>query len=353
MYPALVCNEKKLRENVRILLKETKDRGVEMTVVVKGISAWKEFCEVLVNEGVKSIADSRIINLKKLKFLKIEKTLLRIPMLSEVKNVIKYADISFNSEILVIKKLNTEAEKQNKIHKIVLMVDVGDLREGIWPDKIEEYVNEIMKLENIELLGIATNITCYGGVLPSKENLEILIKCKEKIKEKIGLDIKLISGGNSSSFLFLMKNLLPSGINNLRFGEVLLLGRETETGNFVNILNKDIFKLQTEIVEMKEKPSIPIGKVGIDGFGNVPNFEDKGIRKRAIVAIGRQDINIGTYKPIDKNIEVLGASSDHMIIDITDSNYNYKIGDIIEFDINYEGLLCLSTSEYVYKKMYK
>lgn len=233
------------------------------------------------------------------------------------------------------------------------MVDVGDLREGIWPDKIEEYVNEIMKLENIELLGIATNITCYGGVLPSKENLEILIKCKEKIKEKIGLDIKLISGGNSSSFLFLMKNLLPSGINNLRFGEVLLLGRETETGNFVNILNKDIFKLQTEIVEMKEKPSIPIGKVGIDGFGNVPNFEDKGIRKRAIVAIGRQDINIGTYKPIDKNIEVLGASSDHMIIDITDSNYNYKIGDIIEFDINYEGLLCLSTSEYVYKKMYK
>ncbi|MCI7224435.1 MAG: alanine/ornithine racemase family PLP-dependent enzyme [Fusobacterium gastrosuis] len=351
MYPALICNERKLRENVRVLLEETKKRGIEMTVVVKGVSAWKEFCEILVSEGVKSIADSRVINLKKIKSLEVEKILLRIPMLSEVKEVITHTDISFNSEIFVIRELNKEAKKQNKVHKIVLMIDIGDLREGILPNRLEDYINEIMKLENIEFLGIATNITCYGGVLPSKENLGILVESKKIIKEKIGRDIEIVSGGNSSSFLFLIKDLLPLGINNLRFGEVLLLGRETETGNFVDILNNHIFKLETEIIEIKEKPSVPIGKIGVDGFGNIPNFKDKGIRKRAIVGIGRQDINIGTYTPIDEKIEVLGASSDHMIIDITDSENEYKIGDIIEFNINYEGLLSLSTSEYVYKKI--
>lgn len=272
-------------------------------------------------------------------------------MLSEIEDVINYTDISFNSEIEIIRMLNKEANKQNKIHNIVLMIDVGDLREGIWPDKIIEYTKEIIKLKNIRLKGIATNITCYGGVLPSKENLGILIKCKERIQKELGINIELVSGGNSSSYLFLIKDLLPLGINNLRFGEVLLLGRETETGNFIAPLNKDIFKLLTEIIEIKEKPSIPIGKIGIDGFGNIPQFEDKGIRKRAIVAIGRQDIKFGTCYPIDKNIEILGASSDHMIIDITDSIHNYKLGDIIEFEINYEGLLSLATSEYVYKKI--
>ena len=41
---------------------------------------------------------------------------------------------------------------------------------------------------------------------------------------------------------------------------------------------QDTVKLVAEVIELKRKPSMPIGKIGKDAFGNTPVFEDKGIR---------------------------------------------------------------------------
>jgi len=285
-----------------------------------------------------------------MKDINIPKILLRIPMKSEVEEVVKYADISFNSEYETLEKLNEIAKKNNKVHKVVIMVDLGDLREGYFVEKdLLENIKKIHDLHNISIIGLATNLTCYGSVLPSEENLSKLVNLAEKIEKNFHIKMQIISGGNSSSLFLLNENKLPSKINNLRVGEAILLGRETAYGKDIDGTYNDVFKLVCEVIENKEKPSVPIGERGLDAFGNQVEYEDKGIMQRVIIGIGRQDINIGHFFPVDKKIEVVGASSDHTILDVTRCDREYQVGDLIEFSIDYGGLLSLCTSEYVNK----
>ncbi|WIF94390.1 ornithine racemase Orr [Caminicella sporogenes] len=351
--PRLEIELSKIRHNTKTLVKLCNKQGIDLAGVTKVFCAIPEVAEAMVESGVKVLADSRIENLKKLKNINCPKMLLRLPMVSQVHEVVKYADISLNSEIKTIEKLSEEALKLGKVHNVILMLDLGDLREGVWAgiNNVEEIVEKILKLKGVKLIGIGTNLTCYGGVIPSKENLGKLQEIAEKISKKFDIELKIISGGNSSSIHLVQKNEMPMRINNLRLGESIVLGRETAYGNIIENTYQDAFKLVAEVIELKEKPSVPIGEIGMDAFGNKPTFEDKGIRKRAILAIGRQDVNPDNLIPVDEKIEILGASSDHLIVDVTDSEKKYKVGDEIIFNLEYGGLLQLATSEYVYKNI--
>lgn len=354
MYPRLEIDIKKLRENARILCDKCHKNNLKVAMVTKSYCAMQSVVEEISKEGIDYLADSRIQNLKNLQNIDLPKILIRIPMISELEEVIKYADISFHSELLVIKRLNDIAKLKNIIHKIVLMIDLGDLREGCFYDEEIYYnVEKILELENIELIGIATNLTCYGGVLPSKDNLGRLASIASKIREKYDLKLDFISGGNSSSLYLLDNGEMPKDITNLRLGEAIVFGKEAAYGKKIDNTNDDVFKLVCEIIEIKKKPSLPIGEIGVDAFGNIPNYEDKGIMKRAIVGIGKQDIDISSVIPCDKCIDILGASSDHMILDITNSKKDYEVGDKVEFLLKYGGLLSAATSKYVYKKIIK
>lgn len=353
-YPKLEINIKKLKTNLQVISNLLKKNNISLAMVTKAYCANLDIVNELVKDKnlIDYLADSRIENLKEMRHINIPKILLRIPMKSEVEDVIKYADISFNSEYETIEKLNEEAKKVNKIHKIVIMVDLGDLREGYFVQKdLFDNVKKIQVLYNISIIGVATNLTCYGAVLPSEENLSKLVNIAEKLERDFNIDIKIISGGNSSSLFLINENKLPSKINNLRIGEAILLGRETAYGKKIDGTFDDVFRLVCEVVENKEKPSVPVGEKGLDAFGNKPVFEDKGIMQRAILGIGRQDIKIGSFYPVDEKIKIIGASSDHTIIDVTHCEKKYKVGDLIEFKINYEGLLSLCTSKYVTKNI--
>lgn len=352
MYPRLEINIDKLKNNVRILHDICQTYNIDMAMVTKSYCAIPQVVEELCEEYVDYIADSRIENLKNLSHINLPKILLRIPMLSEVEEVIKYSDISFNSEMKTIYSLNEEAKKQDIVHKIVVMVDLGDLREGYFKEEdLFNSIEEILRLSNIELYGIATNLTCYGAIIPSYNNLGRLANLAKEIESKYQINLQFVSGGNSSSIDLMMSGNIPKGINNLRLGEAIVLGRETAYGKNLKGTYQDAFKLVCEIVELKEKPSLPIGEVGVDAFGNKPVYEDKGIIKRAIVAIGKQDIDITSIHPIDSQIEILGASSDHMILNISECDKEYNIGDKVEFSIKYGALVSTCTSKYVNKEI--
>lgn len=352
MYPQICVNIEKLKHNTNTMVKMCMDKGITSIFgVIKVISGDKAVINAVMESGITHIADSRIENLQLLENYDLPKVLVRLPMISEVEAVVKYSDISLNSEIETIKQLNDAAAKINKIHQIVLMFDLGDLREGIWYDiDYLPIIEQILNLENIKLLGIGTNLTCYGAIIPSVENIGILNKIKETIEDKFSIQLEVISGGNSSSLHFILDDNLPKVINNLRLGEAIFLGRETAYEKNISELYQNIFTLKAEIIELKTKPSMPIGESGVDAFGNKPVYEDIGIINRAIVAVGKQDVYPGNIWPIDKNIKILGASSDHLIIDVTKSNY--KLGEIISFGMSYGGLLQLMTSKYV-KKVYE
>lgn len=354
MYPKIIIDLNKLQDNA-FAAKELCAKGnCRTSLVTKAFSADSEITKVLDDVGVEYLADSRTANLKKMQDLKTRKLLLRIPMLSEVKEVVAHADLSLNSEIEVVRALDQEAKKQGKIHEICLMADLGDLREGFFSkEDLFAAVEEILKFENIKIVGLGVNLTCYGAVIPKNDNLKELTKLAEELRSRFALDLPMVSGGNSSSIYLIEKGELPEGISHLRLGESFLLGRETAYGEDLKGFHQDVFTIECQIIELKEKPSLPIGEIGVDAFGNVPYYEDKGVRKRAILAIGQQDTTMDSLTPLDEKIEILGGSSDHLIVDVTESEKQYKVGDIIAFRPGYGALLKAFTSEYVAKEYKK
>jgi len=350
MYPRIIIDKEKFRHNLRNLLDMCHSNNVTVMGVSKVFSADPELLRIMIEEKVDYLADSRIENLMSVSTY-IPKVLLRLPMISEALEVVKHADISLNSEIETMKELNKNAKEMNKKHGVILMIDLGDLREGIFIEEdVYDTVEKILHLENLELKGIGVNLTCYGGVIPTKETLNKLIDYKNKIELDYDIKLDVISGGNSSNIELMIDGNMPKEVNNLRLGESIVLGRETAYGNFIDNLYNDVFTLEAEIIELKEKPSIPIGEIGMNAFGKVPIFKDKGNMLRAIIGIGKQDVDHEELIPFD-TIEAIGASSDHIILDVSEGYNVYQVGDPVLFKLTYSSILSLMTSKYV-KRIY-
>ena len=358
MYPRLLIDLNKLKSNLDAVAKITKEQGgCSLMIVTKGLCADPEMAKMVANHpAVDFMADSRVMNIKTYadearKNGKMT-VLLRIPMHAEAADVVKYVDLSFNSELSTIRLLDEEAGKIGVKHNVLLMIDLGDLREGIFyqnEDQIFGAVEEILKMKNINLYGIGVNLTCYGAIIPKNDNLSNLVAIARKIEDKFGIKLNMISGGNSSSIYLIGRGELPEGTNNLRLGESFLLGNDTAYGTKLPGTVSDTLILEAQIVELKEKPSLPIGEVGVDAFGQKPYYEDRGIIKRAIIAIGKQDTDIDSMEPLDEKIDILGGSSDHIILDVTKSEREYKVGDVVRFLLGYGGMLKTATSPYVEK----
>ncbi|MCR2032111.1 ornithine racemase Orr [Anaerofustis stercorihominis] len=351
MFPKINIDLHGISENTKRVCDKCKNIGINVTAITKVFLADENIAECLVTGGATALGDSRIENLKNLGCFNMEKWLVRIPMESEIEDVIKYSDVSLNSEIKTIRLLNKEAYKQDTTHKVILMADLGDLREGYFStDDLLSDVDKVLQMKNIELYGVGTNLTCFGAIIPRPETLQKLVKIKERIENDFDIELKVVSGGNSSSYTLVDRGEMIDGINNLRLGEVILLGNETSYGTPVEGLHHDNFILEAQIVELKEKPSVPIGEIGIDAFGNKPEFVNKGTMKRAIIAVGKQDVRIDGMTPVDSNIEILGASSDHTILDLTNVDKIYKLGDTVSFKLDYGATLAAMTSKYVEKE---
>lgn len=343
----------KVRDNSRIIVEKCRPLGIEVLGVTKGFSAKPRIVKAMIQGGISTLADSRLENIMALRKKGFTQniTLLRIPRISAVKKVIACTDYSVNSEYSVIRRLSDAALAEGTKHKIVLMVDVGDLREGVLPEDAFVMAQRISMLKGVTLAGVGTNMGCYGGILPTMSNLNMLINITDEIEKRAGIKLEIVSGGGTSSLRLIEAGEMPKGINQLRIGEGILLGTDTTHDNIIPWLHQDAFVLRAEVIEVKTKPSVPIGELGHDAFGNTPVFEDNGLRKRAIVSLGRQDVNVEGVFPLNTNMHVLGASSDHLIVDVTDADENIKVGGQISFKLNYQGLLFLSNSKYV-KKVY-
>ncbi|MBO1305674.1 alanine/ornithine racemase family PLP-dependent enzyme [Enterococcus sp. 669A] len=352
--PRIVVNLEKLEKNIAFIAAKLAASELSITAVTKVFEAHPEMIAVYDKfPEIDYFGDSRIENLISYQASPKKKILIRIPMQSEAEEIVRYADISFNSELETVKCLNQAAKEQNKIHEIVLMVDLGDLREGYF-DQQELLADtaEIMKLSNIWIKGLSVNLTCYGAIIPNHQNLGQLVELKKQLQQKYNLTLEMVSGGNSSSLYLLdsSTDYLPEGINNLRIGETFVLGRETAYGETYPQMHQNVFTLKAELVELKTKPSYPIGEIGVDAFGNRPEYVDKGNMKRGVAAIGRQDVNPDDITPLDERIEILGASSDHLILDMSNTGDDYQVGKEVEFSLSYGSLLSSFTSRYVKKE---
>lgn len=231
------------------------------------------------------------------------------------------------------------------------MHDLGDLREGgFFAEETLALCREATHLPGIELVGLGTNLACYGGVEPSSSNQSQLVALARQVEADNQLTLQYVSGASSAGLGLMMRSELPEGVNQLRLGASLLMGIGLNDDP-VPHTRQDTFQLEAEIIEIKVKPSVPTNSTALDAFGNKPEFVDRGLRRRALCAIGKQDVDISELTPVDKNIIVIGGSSDHLILDINDCEQPYEIGTPVKFDLSYGAVLQCMTSEYVHKHM--
>jgi predicted amino acid racemase len=323
-------------------------KGISLMGVTKAVLGEPSIAKAMIQGGVKFIADSRIENIQKMKSAGISTqfVLLRTP-LSQAESIVKNADISLNTEIETLKKLSYHAKGQNKIHQVIIMVELGDLREGILPCDLPQLVRKTLSLPHIKIIGIGCNLACYGGIKPDDKNMRELSELVDLIEKEFQIDLEIISGGNSANFEWFKSSQDVGRVNNLRLGESILLGCETVGRKVIPGLHTGAFQLIAEVIESKRKASVPLGEICQDAFGNVPGFLDRGDHQRVIIALGRQDVQVSNLKSNNK-LKMIGSSSDHIILD--GENHNLEVGDEIRFSLDYSGLLATMTSPFVIKQ---
>ncbi len=353
-YPRMEIFLDRIRHNVAVVCGRARAHGVEIVGVTKGLCGEPLVARAMLEGGVSALGDSRLSNLARLRREGINAPLMliRIPMMSEARWVPRVADISLQSEPAVARVVGEEAAQCGRRHRVILMVDTGDLREGVWPERVLHVARQMHAMPGLELWGMGTNTACYGGVLPTPENTGLLVRLAQEVRDSLGVPLPVVSGGNTATYFLLEQETLPAGITQLRMGEGLLLGVNTTVGAPIRGARQDTIRLLAEVIEVARKPSVPIGPRGRDGFGEVPQFEDRGWHRRAVVALGRQDVDVRGVTPLLPGAKVLGGSSDHLLLDVEDCPKPPAPGDVVAFGLNYSAMLRAATSAYV-QKVYK
>jgi predicted amino acid racemase len=347
----------KLIKNYNFLESQFKSKSIEWSVVSKLLCGNELFLKELIALGPREICDSRISNLKAIKSLNknIRTVYIKPPAKRSIPEIIEFADVSFNTEFATMEMLSEEAKKQEKVHKIIIMLEMGDLREGVMGDELIDFYQSVFQLPNLQISGIGTNLNCLNGVMPSEDKLIQLSLYKQLIEAKFDRKITWVTGGTSVVFPLLLSNRLPSGINHFRMGETLFFGNNLFTKEGIQGMEQKVFRLHAEIIEIRRKPIVPSGILDENPSGKVAeiNEEDYGRRAhRAIVDIGLLDISLDHIQPIDERLQFEGASSDMIVLDISEAVNDYEVGGFIEFRVSYMGALALMNSNYIEKQVF-
>ncbi len=340
----------KLRYNARWTRRFCANRGLELIGVVKGCHGHPAVIDVFQESGIETLGLSRTSVAKAAApRLRNKPALISFHGTSEACVIPRHFKTSFNSELSSIRALAAAADFSGYDHEIILMVEVGDLREGVMPEDVLGVVRQILEIKSKRLHfgGLGANLGCCSGTLPDSRNLMLLQELAIDIETRLGQEVRTVSVGGTILMDWLEKNKAPSKINQIRIGEAILMGANQTADKSIDYLYSDVFTLKGEILELKEKPSKPAGSQGLDAFGRVPVFKDRGIRKRAIVNFGVLDTDPSAVIPRDKNIEIINSNSEYTIIDVTGCEPPLRKGDILEFDMGYGAMARAFISPYV------
>jgi predicted amino acid racemase len=342
----------KIEANARAVVALCERNGIAVTGVTKGACGAPEVAGAMLRGGVASLGESRLENVARLRAAGIEAPvmLLRVPPLSRVDEVVEAVELSLASELVVLDGLAAAARRRGRTHPVILMVDLGDLREGIWPDDLVPLAREADALEGLTVVGLGTNLTCYGGVVPTEAHMGRFDALAGEIEGALGRRLAWLSGGSSSALPLIAAGAMPARVNHARIGEAILLGRETTRREPWPGTAQDAFLLHAEVVECKRKPSLPEGPRTADAFGRTRQFADRGLRQRALLDVGREDVEVEGLSALDPGLEVLGASSDYLVVDVTEARKPVRVGDEVAFALSYGAMLAVMDSAYVDKR---
>jgi predicted amino acid racemase len=360
----LLISTKKIQNNIKYLSDYFQSNNIHWSLVTKVFSGDKEFLKHVLTDNIikkiDSVGDSRLTSLKNLKEVNpgMRTIYIKPPAKMYADEIIKYADISLNSSFATIIALNNSAKKLNKIHQIIIMVELGELREGIKRTELMSFYEKVFKLSNIDIIGIGSNLGCMYGVEPSYDKLLQLSLYKELISAKFNKNLKYVSGGTSITLPLIENNSVPKDINHFRIGEAIFFGVSPLDNKQFKELSIDAFEFTANIIELEEKKIIPDGIISDGNIGHSADFDMQDITvttTKAILDFGLLDVDQKDIEFIDESLQYVGITSDMLVIDIgknktKDGSQKYKIGDKIRFKPNYMAVARLLNSKFIDKK---
>ena len=308
----------KITHNAHKTLAICQPFGLDVVGVTKGVCGSPAVARAIISGGIETLGDSRLDNIARLRDagINIPLILLRSPALSEVPQCIALADVSLNVDLGVLNALSQEAARSGKRHGVMLMVDLDTGREGFAPDAMQGLT--------LNGIGIYFNYQCEGSFHMAA--LERFVAMARKVEQECGYAIPVVSGGSTNVFSSLtLAGKHITGINQLRIGTAILLGISSSIGpRHIEGFYHDTFVLAAELIEVKKRD-----------------------RLLGILSLGQLDTEPEYLFPISPGVTVIGSSSDHTIVDLTDSPQPPRVGDYISFRLGYFALSRLTVSPFV------
>jgi predicted amino acid racemase len=358
----LRINVARILSNIRKLNAHLGRYGKSWTLVTKLLSGHEPTLHRLVNdpavETLHSVADSRLSGLMKVKLLRpdVVTMYLKPPPLRLVRSVVRYADISLNSSLDTIRALNEAAAEAGRRHRVVIMLEMGELREGVVAERIFDFYADVLELKNIQIAGIGTNLGCMHGVEPNYDKLIQLSLYRQLLEARLGVKLELVSGGSSITLPLLGRHKVPAGMNHFRIGEAALLGTTPLTGKRFRDLSTDAFDFVGQVLELERKPSLPEGTIGEGGVGRTETPERDELLHRVIVDFGTVDVDVDHLTPRDPRLKFAGATSDMAVYTLgadldRAGRRMYRVGEAVRFKPDYMGAARLMHSKYIEKRV--
>jgi predicted amino acid racemase len=336
--PRIEVDLSKICRNTQTVARRLGPREIGITGVTKAVCGHPAIAQAMLDGGAFGLADARINNVQRLRQAGITcpVTLIRTPMLSQVDEVVQLCEASYNTEISIIAALASAAIQRNGVHGIILMVEMGDQRDGILPENLSDIARQVMKIPGVVLKGIGANFACLSGVAPTASQMVALCALANEIEGMCGPFLKTVSGGNSANLPWALGGHDTGRINDLRLGEAILLGVDPISGDQIGGMHTDAFTLVVEVIETDAKLTpFPIALVD-PTLARLRIVPTSGAATRFILAIGFQDTDIsGLSLPV--GCTLIGATSDHLVIE--SSRSPLKLGAEVRFQMNYSALM--------------
>jgi predicted amino acid racemase len=336
--PRIEVDLAKIRRNTQTLVSRLGPRGISVTGVTKAVCGHPAIAMAMLEGGAVGLADARITNVQRLRAAGLTDpiTLIRTPMLSQADHIVQSCETSYNTEMLVITALAATAIRKGAVHGIVLMVEMGDQRDGILPENLADIAQQVMQMSGVALKGIAVNFACLSGLAPTMLQMATFCDLANEIEGACGPFLKIVSGGNSANLPWALGEHATGRVNDLRLGEAILLGVEPVSGDQIGGMHTDAFTLVAEVIETNAKPP-PSPVALIDPTpGRLRIVTPSGASARMILAMGHQDTDIpGLSMPVGSTL--LGATSDHLVIGTPRTLP--KVGSEVRFQMNYNALM--------------
>ncbi len=348
--PRIEVDLGKVEANAASLVERLGGQGIHVVGVTKATLSAPEVARAFERGGVAMLGDSRVQNLARLESAgsTTPRMLVRSPMLSEVEAAVRVASVSLNSEERVLDALDDVARRQRSAHGVILMVELGDLREGVAPSAVVDLATKVEGRWGLDLVGLGTNLACQSGIVPDAAKMDELSSLVERVELVLGRRLAVVSGGNSANLGWALTTPDVGRVNELRVGEAILLGTDPLHRTPIEGLHTDACQLVAEVIEVQAKPSQPWGAVAQAAFGTAAGRTGSGVRRQVLLAVGRQDVDPDGLLP-PAGTAVLGASSDHLVLD--PGEQPVVVGDELTFGLDYSALVRAMTSPFVTKVM--